>query len=409
MMMNMRQFTAAAILAMTTALAGCGGDNLPKNAKHYVPLSSETLSLLSSKRMAKSSPIMLRAYKKESEIEVWKQDATGQYALLKTYPMCRWSGQLGPKTREGDRQVPEGFYTITRSQLNPSSSFYLSFNIGYPNALDRSFGRTGAAIMVHGACTSMGCFSMTDEQIADIYALMREAFDGGQQSVQMQSMPFRMTAENLVRYRADDHMPFWRNLKEGSDHFEVTKTPPVVAACGKKYIFNPEGGGNYSPAAACPPFSVSPRIADAVSTKNQQDMVKVADLIRAGQPAVKRVYADGDQHESFNSGISKRNGRISQPNALVIGPRDEPVDVARQSKADALFLGFAARPPVIAPAATANPVAEAVPATTADIADITATSTPAAATPKKKKPLLPTVVEEPMPTSSPVDLLGSQY
>ncbi len=82
-------------------------------------------------------------------------------ALLKTFPMCRWSGQLGPKVKEGDRQVPEGFYTITPGAMNPNSSFYLSFNVGYPNNFDRQLGRSGAHIMVHGDCSSMGCFAMT--------------------------------------------------------------------------------------------------------------------------------------------------------------------------------------------------------------------------------------------------------
>ena len=110
------------------------------------------------------------SYKKESELEVWKRGSNGKYALLKTYPICRWSGQLGPKIREGDRQVPEGFYTVTPGQMNPNSAYYLSFDTGYPNAYDRSFGRTGGDIMVHGSCSSRGCFAMTDQNIAEIYA-----------------------------------------------------------------------------------------------------------------------------------------------------------------------------------------------------------------------------------------------
>jgi murein L,D-transpeptidase YafK len=397
-MKTLHKYAALAILALSTALSGCGGDNLPKNAKHYVPISASTLSQLSAKGMTKSSPIMLRAYKKESEIEVWKQAADGRFALLKTYPMCRWSGQLGPKKKEGDRQVPEGFYTINRSHLNPNSSYYLSFNIGYPNALDRSFGRTGAAIMVHGACTSMGCFSMTDEQIADMYALMREAFDGGQQSVQLQAMPFRMTAENLVRYRADENMAFWRNLKEGSDIFEVTKTPPRVAACGKKYVFNAEGEGSFSPGAACPPYSVDPEVANAVAAKNKQDMIRVASLIRAGERAVRRVYADGDQHASFRNNVSQRNGRISQLDALARGPSELPVDPAKVAKADAQIMSFAGIDPnSIRPA---TPAADKSVEAAAD-PDVTgaAAATPA---PKPKKPRLPQLV----PTSGPIDLMA---
>ena len=121
-----------------------------------------------------SAPTLIRTYKKEAEFEIWKKKSDGQYALLKTFPMCRWSGQLGPKLREGDHQVPEGFYTITPGQMNPNSAYYLSFNVGYPNAFDRAWDRTGGTIMVHGICSSAGCYSMTDAQIAEIYAIARE-------------------------------------------------------------------------------------------------------------------------------------------------------------------------------------------------------------------------------------------
>ena len=90
--------------------------------------------------MSKNDPILIRSYKKEAEMEVWKRSANGRYALLKTYPICRWSGQLGPKVREGDRQAPEGFYTVTPAQMNPNSAYYLSFDTGFPNAYDRSLG-----------------------------------------------------------------------------------------------------------------------------------------------------------------------------------------------------------------------------------------------------------------------------
>ena len=85
--------------------------------------------------MPTESPILVRLFKEEAELEVWKQDAAGRYDLLKTYPICRWSGELGPKVKEGDRQAPEGFYTITPAQMNPNSQFYLSFNMGYPERL----------------------------------------------------------------------------------------------------------------------------------------------------------------------------------------------------------------------------------------------------------------------------------
>ena len=242
--------------------------------------------------------------------------------------MCRWSGQLGPKTREGDRQVPEGFYAITPAQLNPNSNYYLSFNVGYPNQLDKAYGRGGGLIMVHGACSSAGCLSMTDEQIAEIYALTRDAFTGGQQQVQMQSMPFRMTAQNLAKFRADPNIAFWKNLKEGSDHFEVTQQEPKVGICGKKYVFDANSkGAPLDATKPCPALDVDTAIASAVEHKKHADDVQVAELVSQGVKAVRRTYIDGDQHPSFKATatadgtVRTRSGNsveVSQTNALAL-------------------------------------------------------------------------------------------
>ena len=149
------------------------------------PLSREMTAELERKQMPTESPILIRIFKEEAELEVWKQDKTGRFALLTTFPICRWSGDLGPKIKEGDRQAPEGFYSITPGLMNPDSQFYLAFNMGYPNAFDRSLGRNGAHLMVHGDCSSRGCYAMTDEQIAEIYALARESFFGGQKALSL--------------------------------------------------------------------------------------------------------------------------------------------------------------------------------------------------------------------------------
>ncbi len=187
------------------------------------PIPSDTIALMQQKDTTPSSPVLIRTYKKEAEFEIWKMKSDGRYELLKTYPMCRWSGQLGPKTREGDRQVPEGFYTITPGQMNPNSAYYLSFNVGYPNEYDRAYGRTGGNIMVHGVCSSAGCFSMTDQEIGEIYAIAREAFNGGQRAIQMQSYPFHMTAENFAKHRLDRNIDFWKQLK--SEASTISRSP----------------------------------------------------------------------------------------------------------------------------------------------------------------------------------------
>jgi murein L,D-transpeptidase YafK len=316
-----------AIAVSSVVLSGCvQEDYLPTNSRHYVPIPPSTLKLMSEKVMAKESPILIRSYKQESEFEIWKRGSDGKYALLKTYPMCRWSGQLGPKVREGDRQVPEGFYSLTPSQLNPNSSYYVAMNVGYPNALDKAYGRTGGLIMVHGACSSAGCMSMTDEQIAEIYALTREAFTGGQQQIQIQSMPFRMTPKNFAKFRADPNLAFWKNLKEGMDHFEVTKQEPKVAACSKKYVFNASTKGRaFEASQACPPMEVDAALASAVAEKTHEDDAKTAQLASAGEHAVRRVYVDGDQHHTFRNTstadgtVRTRAGRhvsVSQMSAL---------------------------------------------------------------------------------------------
>ena len=100
--------------------------------------------------MEREAPVLIRIYKEDSALEVWKQDRTGRFALLKTYPICKFSGTLGPKLQIGDYQAPEGFYDISPEQMNPTSNEYLSFNTGFPNAFDRSLGRTGNFLMVHG-------------------------------------------------------------------------------------------------------------------------------------------------------------------------------------------------------------------------------------------------------------------
>ena len=218
--MALRPLAAASLIAFALTLGACqdgtfGGGG---STRHLTPIPPKTLSLMQTKGMAQGDPILIRAYKKEAEMEVWKRGSSGQYALLKTFPICRWSGQLGPKTKQGDRQAPEGFYSIAPGQMNPNSAYYLSFDTGYPNAFDQANGRTGNYIMVHGTCSSAGCFAMTDESIAEIYAIAREAFAGGQRAFQFQSYPFRMTAQNVTKFRNDPNTPFWKNLKEGSDY-----------------------------------------------------------------------------------------------------------------------------------------------------------------------------------------------
>src|SRR5436305_10373463 len=243
----LRGFVTSAAFAAAVALAGCETDGL-STTKAMKELSAAMRAQLTHKDMPLESSMLVRLFKQDAELEVWKQDAGGRYELLKTYPICRWSGDRGPNIKEGDRQAPEGFYIITPAQMNPNSQFYLSFNMGYPNAYDKAWGRTGAQLMVHGDCSSRGCYAMTDDQIGEIYALARESFFGGQRAFQVQAYPFRMTAANFAKHRNNPNIPFWRMLKEGSDHFEVTHQEAVVEGCEKRYVFDPQAQQNFTPA-----------------------------------------------------------------------------------------------------------------------------------------------------------------
>jgi murein L,D-transpeptidase YafK len=301
---------ASAAVAACIALAGCNAEQAAfvTNSKANKPIPQKLINEIAAKDMDPQSPILVRLFKQEAELEVWKQDKTGRFALLTTYPICRWSGELGPKIKEGDRQAPEGFYNISPAQMNPESQFYLSFNMGYPNAFDRSLGRTGAHLMVHGDCSSRGCYAMTDEQMSEIYALGRESFFGGQRSFQVQAYPFRMTAQNMAKHRNNPNMPFWKMLKQGNDHFEVTQLEPRVDVCEQRYVFNAEKDPNatsprplnFSPAGKCPVFHVPDDIAQAVAEKQRRDEYETAEMITRGTPSVAaRRGIDGGMHPLF--------------------------------------------------------------------------------------------------------------
>jgi murein L,D-transpeptidase YafK len=300
----LRALLASAAIAAAITLAGCGGGAPVNSGRHMQPLSERMLAALKAKNMAKESPILIRIFKEEAELEVWKQDDSGRFALLRTYPICRWSGELGPKFKTGDRQAPEGFYPITPGLMNPDSSQYLAINTGFPNAYDRANGRTGAFLMIHGGCSSAGCYAMTDEQIAEIYALAREAFFGGQRSFQLQAYPFRMTPLNMARHRNSPHMAFWSMIKEGYDHFEVTHLEPQVDVCEKRYIFDAESTDRFSPAERCPAYKVREDIAVAAREKQRRDDIETVELINRGiQTVPVATGGDGGMNPTFLAAV----------------------------------------------------------------------------------------------------------
>jgi murein L,D-transpeptidase YafK len=305
-----RSLLAAAAIGVAVALAGCDTEsNSGVTGRHMQPLSERMLADIENRNMTKESPVLVRIFKEEAEFEVWKQDRTGRFALLRTYPICRWSGELGPKIKEGDRQAPEGFYAITPGLMNPNSNYYLAINTGFPNAYDRANGRSGGLLMIHGDCSSRGCYAMTDEQIAEIYGLARESFFGGQKSFQIQAYPFRMTPLNMARHRNSPNMAFWKMLKEGYDHFEVTRLEPKVDVCEKHYVFDAQSSGKFSPADKCPAYRVPQGLASAIREKQRRDEIQTAELIARGTPTVPaRLGVDGGMNPTFLSAVRSHGG-----------------------------------------------------------------------------------------------------
>jgi murein L,D-transpeptidase YafK len=326
------------LLVLLAALAGAvtplrsfaeDGSRAPeKTTRELLPekatreLSSDLLALLGQKKMPKTSPIIIRIFKEEAELEIWKEDTSGHFQLLKTYPICRWSGDLGPKLYEGDRQTPEGFYTITPHLMNPNSNFYLAINIGFPNTFDKANNRDGSFLMIHGDCASSGCYAMTDEQISEIYGLAREALLG-RPSFQVQAYPFRMTPANLARHRSSPHAAFWKMLKIGNDHFEATHLETKVDVCERHYVFDAWQSANssaslmFDPKDPCPAFVVNPKVAHLALQKQRADDLEYAELIK-NNVAAAPIYSglDGGMNEVFRA----RFPGIIVPLARVLPP-----------------------------------------------------------------------------------------
>jgi murein L,D-transpeptidase YafK len=199
-------------------------------------------------------PVVLRIFKLDSELELWVEK-DGRFVRFATYPICLWSGRLGPKLKEGDKQAPEGFYTVASEQLNPNSRWHRAFNLGYPNAFDEAQGRYGSFLMVHGGCSSIGCYAMTDPVVDELWQFVTAALEQGQARVPVHVFPFRMTDRNLAARKGQRWGSFWTDLKRGYDMFEASHLPPVVSVCKARYVFEPGTSGTIGSAVEerCPP------------------------------------------------------------------------------------------------------------------------------------------------------------
>jgi murein L,D-transpeptidase YafK len=237
-----------AMLALTCLLAGGCQTTMPLS-KPLDPLKPDPRrgSAPQSERMVqrseaagadRSAPVLIRIFKASNELELWKKSKEGEYRLVATYRVCRYSGELGPKLRQGDRQAPEGFYSIGPAQLNPYSVEFVSLNTGYPNAFDRAHGRSGGDVMIHGGCRSAGCFAVEHGPAQEIFTAVRDALAHGQKEVQLHVFPYRMTATNDLVYKDSRNSDFWNQLRPGYQRFETTHQDLNVRVTKGRYEIN---------------------------------------------------------------------------------------------------------------------------------------------------------------------------
>ena len=239
---------AGVMLLVVTLLCGpqafAAAMPLPDSAGPAVPADVSLLDQrLAKEGFARGQQVVLRIFKEESELELWMQNGE-RFKRFATYKICRWRGVLGPKLTEGDRQSPEGFYSFGQEQLRWQGHWFRAFTLNYPNALDQALGRTGSGILIHGACSSIGCYAMSDPIIDEMFDLIVAAFAAGQQQVQVHVYPFHMTPANLLRHDKSIWAPFWRDLKPASDLFVTTQILPQVGICDGRYVVRPGQPGH---------------------------------------------------------------------------------------------------------------------------------------------------------------------
>ena len=229
---NILFFLVFVLPAFSLALAPISERSLAAELNARPTLESQ----LKDKNLQYGAPLYIRIFKESKEFEVWVQK-NNQYEYFKTYPIYNYGpGKLGPKLKEGDWQAPEGFYSITPQSMNPKSQYHLSFNLGFPNQYDRSNGRTGSNVLIHGDKCSIGCFAMTDPVIEEIYTLAAGAFNNGQKTIPVHIFPFRFTEDKVNEHKTSIWAEFWNTLKNGYDYFETTHIPPTVMVKDKKYV-----------------------------------------------------------------------------------------------------------------------------------------------------------------------------
>ena len=318
--MKRRAVCVLGVLWLVLGLAGASpGDPEPSGGASLAPTDGQEAGDKSAKRphlealkrrladkdVALGSPIMIRVFKSEDELEVWAQKG-GRFELFATYSICNWSGKLGPKVTEGDRQSPEGLYSIGAPQLHRTGRWPRSLDIGYPNTFDRAHGRNGSFILVHGGCTTIGCFAMTDPIMEEIFTLSEAALAHGQDRIHVHVFPFRMTKQNMERHAQSQWAGFWANLKTAYDAFEETRVPPPqVRVCGNRY----EIGGAAADDHCVDNVSEASVLSPAVINAARIARLRKVQRARIAQRAARARQARRAQH-ARQARVS-RNGRMA--------------------------------------------------------------------------------------------------
>ena len=317
----------AAALTPVTCL-GENSNRLPTKATKNLP--PELLALLQQKKMPIHSPILVRVFKEEAELEVWKQDSTGRSRFSRPIRFVGGRAILGRSCGRATVRLRGVLSSYARANES-HSNYYLAINIGYPNNFDKANNRDGSLIMIYGDCWSVGCHAMTDEQISEIYALARESFLGARQSFQVQAYPFRLTPANLARHRNNRNLAFWKMLKIGNDHFEATHLEPKVDVCNRLYVFDAQRPPNsrkplvFNPTGKCPAFVVDPKIAGRALEKQRADELEYAQLLKDNVPAAP-IYSelDGGMNEVF---LARFPDRVTLSKKIGLDLAQHPVEL----------------------------------------------------------------------------------
>lgn len=236
--MIVRYFIFVLIGFLGHSVTGVTLPSSPRAEKSIEQVRPSLTKTLHERGLQYGAPVFIRVFKDPGLLELWVESASKKFELFKTYDICSFSGELGPKVRQGDNQAPEGFYYVNPDRLNPWSRFHLSFNLGYPNTYDRYHGRTGDYLMIHGDCVSIGCYAMTNTYMNEIYALTAAALEQGQPFVRVHIFPFMLEQERLQTYASHEWYGFWLNLKEGYEYFNLNNVPPNVEVSNGRYVFN---------------------------------------------------------------------------------------------------------------------------------------------------------------------------